>query len=333
NGPFGVSYSLPKFTFSSDIPGSVFECRIDDGPFVRCGSPHTPTGQDLGVHLIHGRALSPEGVTDLTPAIRSFTLGVKTLKKSCSRLVSFGGGRGTVYGSDECTLFENEKCPVGSVCTSKFVVNGGEKDFRFTHSVNAQMVTAGAIIGSSGVTCWVDQIPLDTPRCPVTESQSVLGTGQTLRAFCENISSIPTGYDYVRGPDEDRRISCDVTFTVRPAGSLTTISAGDTVSIFAPGAGTIGITSGGPVGTRALTTVARKSKPAFKPAKRTVKKAGPVTFKLKLTKVTKKKLKKKGKVKLAVRISFKSSVDGKSISKRVQVKLTKKVKRQKKKRR
>lgn len=322
SGPSGVSYSLPKFTFSSDIPGSSFECRIDDGPFSRCGSPLTPTGLSLGDHLIHVRAISPEGVTDLTPATRSFTLGVKTLNRSCSRLVSFGGGRGKGSGAEGCTLFENEKCPVGSVCTSKFVADGDERDFRFTHQVNAQMVTVGEIIGTSGIRCWVDEIPpgFGTSPCPTSGSQSVLGTGQALRAFCEKIDSVPTGYDYVPGPDRDRSIRCKVTFTIKPAGSLTTIGAEDTVSIFAPGSGILGISSGGTTGRRA-STAARRPK-AFKRARRNVTKAGPVTFKLKLARWAKAKLKKKGKVRLPVRISFTPSDGGKTISKKVNVKLT-----------
>jgi len=235
--------------------------------------------------------------------------------------------------SERCTLFQNQKCPVGSVCTAKFVADGEEKDVRYTHRVNAQMTTVGAVNEYEGITCWVDrgQIPdrfSSSPQCPTTGSESVLGTGQTLAAFCENIDTLATGYDYEAGPDQDRRISCKVTLTLKPAGSLTTIAAGDTVSIFAPGAGTLGITPGGTASGKQA-AVARRAKRPFKPARRTTSEAGPVTFKLKLTKGTKRKLKKKGQIRLPIRISFTSSEGGEAISKTVRVKLTKKPKRPK----
>lgn len=33
----------PKFKFSSDDPGAVFECRLDGGDWVECGTPYDPT--------------------------------------------------------------------------------------------------------------------------------------------------------------------------------------------------------------------------------------------------------------------------------------------------
>jgi hypothetical protein len=66
--------STPTFTFTSDSPGSTFECQIDAGEFATCDSPHTTPVLSDGQHTFRVRATDPAANTDPTPATRSFTV-------------------------------------------------------------------------------------------------------------------------------------------------------------------------------------------------------------------------------------------------------------------
>ena len=75
SGPSGsTTLTTPSFTFSSDEPGSSFECRIDGGSFSSCASPLTTDPLDLGSHTFEVRATDPSGNVDSTPASRTFTV-------------------------------------------------------------------------------------------------------------------------------------------------------------------------------------------------------------------------------------------------------------------
>jgi parallel beta-helix repeat protein len=56
------------FTFAADVPGSTFECAIDEAAFAPCASPVELTGLGLGEHTFEVRATDPEGEADPTPA-------------------------------------------------------------------------------------------------------------------------------------------------------------------------------------------------------------------------------------------------------------------------
>jgi hypothetical protein len=56
-----------KFTFSSDQPGSSFQCKLDKGPFKTCRSPYKRKVKP-GRHSLQVRAVNPAGVADPTPA-------------------------------------------------------------------------------------------------------------------------------------------------------------------------------------------------------------------------------------------------------------------------
>jgi hypothetical protein len=71
----------PTFTFSSQ-PGAGFECKLDSGSYVSCGSPSTTPHLDDGLHVFSVRAKDSVGNVDPTPASRSFT--VKTASVSIS---------------------------------------------------------------------------------------------------------------------------------------------------------------------------------------------------------------------------------------------------------
>ncbi len=75
SGPSGrTDDPTPTFEFSSSIPGSSFECRIDGGTFTACTSPHTTEPLNEGQHTFEVRAISPAGNEDPTPATRDFVV-------------------------------------------------------------------------------------------------------------------------------------------------------------------------------------------------------------------------------------------------------------------
>jgi hypothetical protein len=59
-----------KFTFSSDVTGATFQCKLDNGSFAPCTSPKTYKVKP-GKHKFSAEAVSPGG-TDSTPATFSF---------------------------------------------------------------------------------------------------------------------------------------------------------------------------------------------------------------------------------------------------------------------
>ena len=68
------------FTFSSDVAGATFECRLDLDPagFTPCASGVTYTGLALGEHLLEVRAKTPAGTVDLEPAEYEWLIGDDT---------------------------------------------------------------------------------------------------------------------------------------------------------------------------------------------------------------------------------------------------------------
>jgi hypothetical protein len=63
-----------RFTFVSSIPGSTFECSLDGSAFAACTSPKEYKNLSLGQHSFRVRAVSPQGVTDPTPAGHVWTI-------------------------------------------------------------------------------------------------------------------------------------------------------------------------------------------------------------------------------------------------------------------
>jgi hypothetical protein len=63
----------PKFKFTSTQAGSTFQCKLDRGAFVPCGSPFVPSVKlRPGKHVLKVQAIGPTGIADGTPAVRKF---------------------------------------------------------------------------------------------------------------------------------------------------------------------------------------------------------------------------------------------------------------------
>ncbi|HEX6228688.1 MAG TPA: Ig-like domain-containing protein, partial [Solirubrobacterales bacterium] len=75
SGPEGPTNDpTPTFEFSSTEAGSTFQCRVDEGAFASCTSPHTTAALSDGPHTFEVRAKDPAENTDPTPASRAFTV-------------------------------------------------------------------------------------------------------------------------------------------------------------------------------------------------------------------------------------------------------------------
>ena len=78
SGPSEISESTTAtFEFTSDVPGSTFECWLD-GPKGPCTSPVTYTGLAAGQHIFAVRATSPHGITSGIWAEYDFEIGDTT---------------------------------------------------------------------------------------------------------------------------------------------------------------------------------------------------------------------------------------------------------------
>ncbi|MET0306130.1 MAG: hypothetical protein ABW196_07860 [Solirubrobacterales bacterium] len=60
------------FSFSSNEPGSTFECKLDKRPFKKCRSSKTFKRPRPGRHALRVRAIDPSGNVDLSPAVAHF---------------------------------------------------------------------------------------------------------------------------------------------------------------------------------------------------------------------------------------------------------------------
>ncbi len=70
--------TTPRFKFTSDTPGSTFECRVDGGAWTSCSSPYDLPTQSNGPHTFEVRATNASLETDSTPA--SFAFFVDNVK-------------------------------------------------------------------------------------------------------------------------------------------------------------------------------------------------------------------------------------------------------------
>ncbi|HET9324387.1 MAG TPA: hypothetical protein VFO03_10955, partial [Gaiellaceae bacterium] len=73
--PSPTNQTSASFTFSSNEPGSTFQCRLDGAAFAACTSPQAYPGPlAAGSHTFEVRATDPAGNVDGTPASRTWTI-------------------------------------------------------------------------------------------------------------------------------------------------------------------------------------------------------------------------------------------------------------------
>ena len=76
SGPEEIVHGTATFSFTSDVPGVTFECRLDNSirsgiPFTACSTPSTYSDLADGSHTLEVRAVN-DTVFDLTPATFTF---------------------------------------------------------------------------------------------------------------------------------------------------------------------------------------------------------------------------------------------------------------------
>jgi subtilisin len=72
--PDTTADATPAFAFSSPTQGARFECSVDSGAFVPCGSPHETGPLADGSHSFSVRAVDVAGNVDGSPATDTFTV-------------------------------------------------------------------------------------------------------------------------------------------------------------------------------------------------------------------------------------------------------------------
>ena len=108
SGPSGpTADATPTFAFASSQAGSSFECRIDNGNFSPCNSPHTTAALADGEHRFVARAIDPAGNVDQTPARQTFTVDTAAPGTTIS-----SGPLGTI--TDSTPSFEFSSSETGS---------------------------------------------------------------------------------------------------------------------------------------------------------------------------------------------------------------------------
>jgi hypothetical protein len=77
-GPKGlVRDARPSFGFSSDERHVSYRCRIDSAPFESCSNPYTTDELRNAKHVLRVAAVDSDGLTDPTPAKRTFVVDTR----------------------------------------------------------------------------------------------------------------------------------------------------------------------------------------------------------------------------------------------------------------
>ena len=338
SGPSGVSWTTrPTFTFISDDPTATFRCRVDGGAEAACKSPFTlPAVKGSGAHSITVTAVNSAGVADPSPARRDFRVGdTETHKLSCG-LNGFAVDPKADSGYNGCSLepaghacsgiFKAcqavvPACPLGAKCTYLVTANGADQDRHVTYVTNGYVVARvtaeiranhGFAYGMAGMIAWAGCFHAEDGGngvCPNTGiAASAIGDGTAPSFLCPTANSpnYSGGIPPSLGPDAARFIRCDFTMTIEAAPTLVTApsTSADGFTTYAPGPGTVTAT---PAGASAATaSIARaRFRGLFAKTTKTVKRAGPVRFKLTLSTSAQTTLKKRKRLVLTVRLVYK----------------------------
>ena len=311
SGPSGVTPSLPTFTFDSPLLGAAatFQCRFDDREFKPCTSPHSGYNLAKGAHTFEVRAVDGAGDPDSTPAKRTFELGTVTSNYSCTLLIPWDY-RVRSPGADGlfCDAVRTT-CPAGSQCSLSIAGRVTDSDKEVAWGLGASVATSST--GTTFAWCesptykkWFDPLGAVFNPCPARASTSVVGPSNFVRAACYALYY--SSGQAVRGPDDERVITCNATLRISPASTLVGLAGnGPAFGLFAPSAGTLTVAPTGSGSARAAGTRRRKRpKPPFSTVRVRPREAGPVTVKLKLSPAAKKTFKRKHALKLPMKLTF-----------------------------
>jgi hypothetical protein len=248
-----------------------------------------------------------------------------------------------------CTL-EPGPCPLRAKCTIRVTMRFDEADITFPPpgfkpsygyiiEWNPGLLLLSSYVGDASLVspeglrrnnyCQI-RTNARSASCTAETTATVIGAGRPIVAACwaRHHGVVPPGLDGAAeawGPDDQRFIGCNISVTIEPTATLETVTYGETVAVFVTEDGTIDLTPGSSGrATAAASKKKPKTSPAFKPIRKKVKTAGPVTFKLALSKEAAKTYKAKGKLRLTIRQTF-TPTKGKKISKTRKITLIKPV--------
>jgi hypothetical protein len=333
SGPDDDVYGGPqRFTFMSSPMGAPrFQCRIDGGPPTACNGSYTTDALGAGTHVFSVAAVDTDGLVDGTPATRTYRVRpAATTTRDCDVMLPRDkGAPGDIdgslypttvdhtagYGRRGCNA-EFAPCPAGALCTlsakvSLQIADRTNLDY-FTHPTPEFIIhwTATANVqaasGRSSESCTIFNT-IGTADCVgKTATQQVTGPSNKLVASCVGLvfGYVGDGQD-AWGPDDKRRLHCDITLKIEPIKPFTVTVSGTGGTTYMPGPGALTIAAG-KTGSRALraTKPAKRTPAVFKTIRRTVKAAGPVAFKLTLSKAAKRQLLRRHRLVVTLRQTF-----------------------------
>jgi hypothetical protein len=217
--------------------------------------------------------------------------------------------------------------------------NGADEDRHVTYITNGVVVASvtpairaqhGFAYGLPGTSAWSGCFHTEgaptTGDCPKTGTPaSTIGDGTAPSFLCPTANSpnYSGGIPPSLGPDTARFIRCDFTMTIEAAPTLVTTpsTSADGFVTYAPGPGTVTATpAGASAGTASIARV--RTQGLFRKTARTVKRAGPVSFKLTLSRSAKTTLRKTNRLVLTVKLAFKPR-KGKTVTRTVTITLRK----------
>jgi hypothetical protein len=322
-GPDGFTwFSAPQFTFTSDTQGAIFRCRLDSDAFAPCNSPWLAPHRASGGHTFEVQATSPTGATSESarrsyvieePVTQHYDCEIKpyiAIYRSGEYACMISTVRPSAPRGDFCNVSSNrcepitDECTLGAQCalTTKGTWRNQDKTGAGGVVSRAAMRMYPAPVGTKP---YLDQ----EVRCPPTPGGKPCSSTASVTGFGENsdIAFECYGPDRIGGlsaddlgPDDLRSISCDGTVKIVPAEALAVLAQRKKLSINAPGGGTLLIAPA----RRSLKAASGTDSPPFKAATLSPSGPGPISFKPKLSKPSRKALAKKHKLTLQLGITY-----------------------------
>jgi thermitase len=157
------SVSTATFAFTATAAGATFACAIDGGNFTSCASPYTTSVLADGPHSFNVRATDSSGVTDPSPASRSWSVdtvpplltlnGVTTPTQVTSQVIS-----GTVEGGITPSV------SVSTATASPATVSGNSWSCTITGlAAGDHIITVQAVDAAGNVTTRQGTLRVTTP--------------------------------------------------------------------------------------------------------------------------------------------------------------------------
>jgi len=320
SGASGPTWATaPSFEFASSVPGSAFLCRVDDGPWSTCLTGWIAGVLSAGPHTFAVRAISPERITDPTPAVQAFTVREpETQSHTCRHPAPATGNSPGILRSncwvfrsrgdgDPCLSYERcrwttDTCPQGARCTltAKVKVRGyGWNASSHVGSLTPEpsAIHLGYYAGPFSPYCrTANAFGGTNESCTTSVAMRIFGTGKPVGAFCE-----------LRSPGREQFVAdCTATLTISPATPLQPLAVGQAVEVYAAGAGVLATiaTIGSPSRSSAAPARRRPARPQIAPVRLDISRAGPVALDLKLNTAARKLLRRKNKLAVTLRSTF-----------------------------